>query len=183
MIKTLASSFCITRCYMFPVTEDDDSKRREGKKERVLHTRVPAVLEQELKRVASAWRVPVSNVVRALLADALDTIDVVGQKAEGELRGVAELLAAERNRLRAQVDGRAADLTPAPRAQAADPLAGAVGATPITLVHDTVCELTGAPLRAGSRAHLVLFEAPGRRIVVAENALPQVLTSTKETTP
>ena len=72
---------------------DEDEKK--SRKERVLHTRVPAVLEQELKRVANAWRVPVSNVVRALLEDALDTIDVVGAKAEGELREVAELLASE----------------------------------------------------------------------------------------
>ena len=63
---------------------DKDKKRSKQRKERVLHTRVPAVLEQELKRVATAWRVPVSNVVRALLEDALDTIDVVGAKAEDE---------------------------------------------------------------------------------------------------
>ena len=78
------------------MAEGDDKKdRREGRKERVLLTRVPAVLEQELKRVANAWRVPVSNVVRALLEDALDTLDVVGAKAEDELRGVAEKLASE----------------------------------------------------------------------------------------
>ncbi|MBW2684724.1 MAG: hypothetical protein JRE19_02265, partial [Deltaproteobacteria bacterium] len=57
---------------------DDKKERQGGRKERVLHTRVPAVLEKELKRVANAWRVPVSNVVRALLEDALDTLDVVG---------------------------------------------------------------------------------------------------------
>ena len=79
---------------------DDKKSRKDSRKERVLHTRVPAVLEQELKRVANAWRVPVSNLVRALLEDALDTIDVVGAKAEGELREVAQLLAAERHRFR-----------------------------------------------------------------------------------
>ncbi|UCF46962.1 MAG: hypothetical protein JSU89_07205, partial [Myxococcales bacterium] len=79
---------------------DDKKSRQEARKERVLHTRVPAILEQELKRVANAWRVPVSNVVRALLEDALDTLDVVGAKAEGELRGVAEMLASERHRIR-----------------------------------------------------------------------------------
>ncbi|MBW2159042.1 MAG: hypothetical protein JRH14_03620 [Deltaproteobacteria bacterium] len=52
---------------------DDKESRQDARKERVLHTRVPAILEQELKRVANAWRVPVSNVVRALLEDALDT--------------------------------------------------------------------------------------------------------------
>ncbi|MBW2508401.1 MAG: hypothetical protein JRE81_07215, partial [Deltaproteobacteria bacterium] len=87
---------------------DDDGKkeRRDGRKERVLHTRVPAVLEQELKRVANAWRVPVSNVVRALLEDALDTLDVVGAKAEDELREVAEKLASERQRIRQRSTGQ-----------------------------------------------------------------------------
>ena len=37
---------------------DDKKSPRDARKERVLHTRVPAVLEQELKRVANAWRVP-----------------------------------------------------------------------------------------------------------------------------
>ena len=36
---------------------------RSGKKERVLHTRVPEVLEEELKRLATNLRLPVSNVV------------------------------------------------------------------------------------------------------------------------
>ena len=55
---------------------DDSSKRR---KERVIHTRVPAVLEQELKRLADGLRVPVSNVVRTILEDAVDALDSVGE--------------------------------------------------------------------------------------------------------
>ncbi len=50
------------------------------RKERVLHTRVPAVLDQELRRLANSLRVPVSNVVRALLEDALHTVDDFGRK-------------------------------------------------------------------------------------------------------
>ena len=34
---------------------------KDAKKERVLHTRVPAVLERELKRFADNLRVPVSK--------------------------------------------------------------------------------------------------------------------------
>jgi hypothetical protein len=87
------------------VQADQDSARgaeRESadRKERVLHTRVPAVLEQELKRVADALRLPVSNLVRTILEDALSAVDHVGRRAEGELRGVAERLAHERDRLR-----------------------------------------------------------------------------------
>jgi len=169
------------------MTEEDGKKdRREGRKERVLHTRVPAVLEQELKRVANAWRVPVSNVVRALLEDALDTLDVVGAKAEDELRVVAEKLAAERQRIREKSTDHRGEEPPPPvttdPADPADPLAGAVGATPITLVHDAICGLTGAELPAGSEAFMVLFDDPRRKLITGRDALPQASTAKKEQT-
>jgi len=172
---------------------DDKKSRQDARKERVLHTRVPAVLEQELKRVANAWRVPVSNLVRALLEDALDTIDVVGAKAEGELREVAEMLASERNRIRRKSSERLGRIAGAPgQAEKAspfeegavprDPLEGAVGVTPITLVHDAVCGVTGEQLVAGSEAYMVLFHEPGRKLITGRNALPDPSTSTKEKT-
>ena len=54
--------------------EKDDRDEAAPKKERVLHTRVPAVLEEELKRLATALRMPVSNLVRAVLEDAVDAV-------------------------------------------------------------------------------------------------------------
>ena len=169
---------------------DDKESRQDARKERVLHTRVPAVLEQELKRVANAWRVPVSNVVRALLEDALDTLDVVGAKAEGELREVVELLASERNRFRrkssehlSKISGAEAADSPEPveePASQADPLEGAVGVTPITLVHDAVCGATGETLPAGSEAYMVLFDDPGRKLIMGKDALPQASTPNQE---
>ena len=172
--------------------EDKKKSRKAGRKERVLHTRVPAVLEQELKRVANAWRVPVSNVVRALLEDALDTIDVVGAKAEGELREVAELLASERHRFRRKSSEQlskipgvreplpdAVEAAPVPES-ALDPLAGAVGVTPIILVHDAVCGVTGATLAAGAEAYMVLFEEPGRQLITGRDVLPRASTPNEE---
>lgn len=160
--------------------KDAKKERREGRKERVLHTRVPAVLEQELKRVANAWRVPVSNVVRALLEDALDTIDVVGAKAEDELRVVAEKLAAERQRFRQKSTEQLSDAPPPMKSEPSDPLQGAVGATAITLVHDAVCGLTGAELPAGSEAFMVLFDDPRRKLITGRDALPRASTPNQE---
>jgi hypothetical protein len=160
--------------------EDDPKDRREGRKERVLHTRVPAVLEQELKRVANAWRVPVSNVVRALLEDALDTIDIVGAKAEDELRGVAEKLASERHRIRQKSTAERSEPPTSSEPPPTDPLEGAVGVTPITLVHDAVCGVTGRTLPAGSEAYMVLFEDPRRQLITGRDALPQASTSNQE---
>ena len=59
-----------------PATETADAApapeaAESNKKERVLHTRIPAVLETELKRLAGSLRVPVSNLVRTI-PDAVD---------------------------------------------------------------------------------------------------------------
>ena len=62
------------------------------KHERVIHTRVPAVLEEELRRFADNLRVPVSNLIRTILEDALAVADQAGHRVERELRsGVAQL--------------------------------------------------------------------------------------------
>ena len=134
---------------------DDKKSRQDARKERVLHTRVPAVLEQELKRVANAWRVPVSNVVRALLEDALDTLEHLSKSSDAP--DPAEELASP-----------------------AAPLEGAVGVTPITLVHDAVCGVTGEKLPAGSEAYMVLFDDPGRKLITGRDALPQASTPNQE---
>ena len=177
--------------------EDEKKSPKGGRKERVLHTRVPAVLEQELKRVANAWRVPVSNVVRALQRTCSPdrrrrTIDVVGAKAEGELREVAKLLASERHRFRRKSSEQLSKIpgTPEPLSDAveaapapepgSDPLAGAVGVTPIILVHDAVCGVTGATLAAGSEAYMVLFEEPGRQLITGRGVLPRASTPNEE---
>jgi len=135
------------------------------KKDRVLHTRVPEVLEQELKRLAKSLRVPVSNVVRVILEDAVDTVDVVGQRAEGELRGVAERLSRERDRMRARrrrgsVDGEPEE----PEDEAPDgprpPLEGVIGA---------VC---AEPLAKGDEAFLGIREGGRSRVIVSKGCLP-----------
>lgn len=79
-------------------TSHDKSDSRQ-RKERVLHTRIPTVLEEELKNLAENLRVPVSNLVRTILQDALRAAEEVGRAAEGELRDAANRLAAERERL------------------------------------------------------------------------------------
>ncbi len=156
----------------------DDEPRDEHKKERVLHTRVPAVLEQELKRLAKNLRVPVSNVVRAILEDAVDTVDVVGKKAEGELRGVAERLSRERGRLRTRATGREPEAADEPEAgePAAEhtgaPLEGVVGFQPLLLAREEKCVVCGQGLAAGDEAFLGVREGRGPRVIVGRECLP-----------
>jgi len=131
------------------------------------------VLEQELKRLAESLRIPVSNVVRTILEDALD---VAGRKAEGEIRGVAERLAEERRRLREPLATRRDEPATSPVADVASRssvIAGAVGFTPMVLANDAVCAVTGASLPAGSQAYFVLFTEPGRTAIVGPDVPPK----------
>ena len=74
-----------------------------AKKERVLHTRVPAVLERELKRFADNLRVPVSNLVRTILEDALSVADAATENVEERLKKAAHQLEVEREKLKKKV--------------------------------------------------------------------------------
>lgn len=165
---------------------DEGSRRRSREaapKERVLHTRVPAVLEQELKRLAHSLRVPVSNVVRAILEDAIDAVDSVGERTENELLGFVQRLARQRDELRSRVRARAAqadaeateEADPAPPpdegrstcpARAPELLDGIYGYQPLVLAADTACSICGRVLPAGSDAHRALFDDPTKRVFV-----------------
>ncbi|MBN8612410.1 MAG: hypothetical protein J0L92_17590 [Deltaproteobacteria bacterium] len=85
-----------------PKNDDVKGDEREDapRKERVLHTRVPAVLEDELKRLATNLKMPVSNVVRAILEDAIEAVEVVGVRAEDELKGFVTKLSEQRAAIR-----------------------------------------------------------------------------------
>src|SRR4029079_11218262 len=91
--------------------EDEPDSEEKGeraedqstKKERVLHTRVPAVLERELKRFADNLRIPVSNLVRTILEDAVNVADAAGDKVEEGLKSAVHKLEHERERLKAKV--------------------------------------------------------------------------------
>jgi hypothetical protein len=72
----------------------------------VIHTRVPALLEEELKRFADDLRVPVSNLIRTILEDALTAADQAGERVERELRAGAARLAHGRESLRRKLSGR-----------------------------------------------------------------------------
>ena len=86
----------------------------------------------------------------------------------------------ERHRIREKSTGHPSEEPPPTKVDSADPLAGAVGATPITLVHDSVCGISGAELPAGSEALMVLFEDPRRKLITGRNALPQASTPNEE---
>lgn len=143
-----------------PVEEQDV---REDKKERVLHTRVPAVLEAELKRFAQNLRVPVSNLVRTILEDALEVADAAGDRVEERLRKAATQLQVERERLRKKIKP--------------DPLGDVYAFQGVTLAQPAQCAKCDRTLEAGDHAHLGLVDPASAsgdaRIFVCDACLPK----------
>ncbi len=161
--------------------EKQDKDDAAPKKERVLHTRVPAVLEEELKRLATALRMPVSNLVRAVLEDAVDAVEVVGERAEGELKGIVNRIHEKRETLRGAVQTSArahsaqANKTAEPvTVEEAEPvcpptaseLDGIVGVQRLTLIADSKCTVCGRALARGTEACRGVRDEPGPKLLL-----------------
>lgn len=139
-----------------------DDAEASGKKERVLHTRVPAVLERELKRFAENLRTPVSNLVRAILEDAVSAADAAGESVEGRLKRAAQQIEKEREKLKRRIQP--------------DELSSVFAYQPLTLAQPASCAKCAREMARGERAHLGLTESPPRspaeRIFVCDGCLP-----------
>lgn len=134
------------------------------RKERVLHTRVPAVLERELKRFADNLRVPVSNLVRVILEDAVQAADAAGESVEGRLKRAAQQLGREREKLKKRV------------LPDQHQFEGVYAFQPVTLAQPATCAKCDRALARGEHAQLGLTEAPPKapneRIFVCDACLP-----------
>jgi hypothetical protein len=82
------------------------AKSPQARKARVIHTRVPVTLERQLKRFAERMRVPVSNLIRNILEDALAVAETASANVERELRSGAARLAEGRKALRRKLRAR-----------------------------------------------------------------------------
>ncbi|MEO8877238.1 MAG: hypothetical protein ABI461_16710 [Polyangiaceae bacterium] len=144
--------------------EAESRDKDDEKKERVLHTRVPAVLEQELKRFAENLRVPVSNLVRTILEDALEVADVATENVEGRLKKAAGALEKERQKLRKKV--------------LFDPLKDVFAFQSVTLAQGASCAKCRREMPAGTHAHMGLVDpqptkSRAARIFVCDTCLPK----------
>src|SRR5262249_37215667 len=137
------------------------SPESSARKERVLHTRVPAVLERELKRFAENLRIPVSNLVRAILEDAVSVADAATESVETRLKRAAQQLGSERERLKSRIK--------------TDPLADVIAFQAVTLAQSATCAKCLRDLAVGEAAHLCLVDspAPGPRLFVCAGCLPK----------
>ncbi len=134
------------------------------RKERVIHTRVPAVLELELKRFAENLRIPVSNLIRTILEDAVSVADIASETVENRLRFAVQHLEFERERLRKRVQ--------------LDPLAHVFAFQPVTLAKPAECAKCKCKLLSGEKAHFGLSDPDVQRtgnnkLFVCEKCLPK----------
>lgn len=141
-----------------PASADDADKSE--RKERVLHTRVPAVLEAELKSVARALRVPVSNLVRTILEDAVAIADRASSQVGERLEAAARSVEQERARLRARIER-------------ADPLGDVLAYQPVVVAAANRCARCEAPLEPGDTASLAIRDKPGPAAFVCAACLPK----------
>jgi hypothetical protein len=130
-----------------------------ARKERVLHTRIPAVLEAELKRLAGSLRVPVSNLVRTILEDALAVADRATAVVEGELQAAARRASDQREALK--------------KLHRKSLLEDVIGYQPLVVTQETLCTGCGADLRRGTQAWLGIRDTPGPRVIACDACLPK----------
>lgn len=139
---------------------DGDAPPDSPRKERVLHTRVPAVLEEELKRFAKNLRVPVSNVVRAILEDALKMADRATGSVEDRLKDVVAVVHSERENLQSKL-------------KKLDPLDDVLAFQPLVIAVPTECTACQSSLRRGESGWLGMTTDPNRRVIVCGTCLPK----------
>jgi hypothetical protein len=128
--------------------DDDDDER--DKKERVIHTRVPAHLDETIKKRANGLGLSVSNLVRNVLSNTFGLVDTV--------------IADGTNIARA---ARGEDVKPtppiaiAPVSTAAEPMV--LGWQEAKLALNAVCARCNAILPKGTQAAIAITDRPGAR--------------------
>ncbi len=116
-------------------------KEPKQRKERVIHTRVPESLDEEIRKRAAGLGISVSNLVRNVLKNAMDLVDDVITDSASVARSVSR--------------------EPAPPAPspAADP-GRTLGWQPLVLQLNAICSRCNAIMPKGTDAALAVTERP-----------------------
>ena len=147
---------------------------RNARKERVLHTRIPAALDHEIKRVADALRVPVSNLVRQILED---SVEFVGS-ARAAVNQIQDEVGHDRAHLRerwARYRELFAQLGAVTRRH------GSVyGWQPLIMSVRGSCAVCAVALDAGATAYVGVSDEPAKRVFRCEHCVPRGVAPKKE---
>jgi hypothetical protein len=132
------------------------SQNKDDRKERVIHTRVPESLDDEIKRRAGRLGLSVSNLVRNVLQNAFGLVEDI-------VHDSAEIARSARN--------DAASF----RAQAAPPATARVLAWQVAVLNvNAVCERCNAILAKGSEAAIGVVDGSGARPIRCKTCLKEV---------
>lgn len=142
-----------------PPPSEEAAEEGEPKKEKVLHTRIPAVLEGELKAAARALRIPVSNLVRTILEDAVSIADRASERVEDRLSRAAKTVHDERGKLRSKVERK-------------PNLDDVVAYQPVVMAKASDCAKCGAALAEGDKVGLAVGEVPSAPRFVCAACMP-----------
>ena len=146
-------------------TPDEQAAR----KERVLHTRIPESLDEAIRSAASELGMSVSNLVRNVLANALEVVEVATMHMPARAAAAAAAMRKE-----ARSTGSRASSEPAASAASAPSVAPAPPAGPAvvlgwqeaTLNLNAICDRCNAILPRGTRASISIPEpASAPRVV------------------
>jgi hypothetical protein len=129
------------------------------RKERVIHTRVPESLDDEIKRRATDLGLSVSNLVRNVLQHAFVLVDDI-------VHDSAEIARSAR--------GAKAAFSGAPKARAADPPSPVVGWHLALLNINGVCDVCNTVLSKGTRAGIGVLAGPGPIPFRCQNCLNEL---------
>ena len=161
---------CITQCIQcvltavyIVITDRVVAKDDDKRKERVIHARIPASLEAEIKRMADKLRIPVSNLVRNILADTVTMVEGVQQNVDETLHG----LRARLGRLETKVEKAAAPSEPD------SPLDRVFGWQELLMNQPAQCARCDKALAAGSRAFFGMTGNPNDRVFCCPECVKQ----------
>ena len=142
-----------------------------GIKERVLHARIPESLDEAIRSAASELGMSVSNLVRNVLANALEVVEVATMYMPARAAAAAASMRKEAARAAERAAGAASEPAGAAAAGVAAPAAPAaapvvLGWQDATLNLNAVCERCNAILPRGTRAAISIPEpASAPRVV------------------
>ena len=137
--------------------------------------------------MADALRVPVSNVVRTVLEDALEAVEMFDQsELELEFRRNAQWARRWRERYSRrwrerskdepqQAAGPDDDSAPSPAEDdlsVDDVMDGILGYQALVLARDTECAGCGVHMVRGEGGHLGIRDEPGPRVIICDACLP-----------
>ncbi|MCC6847693.1 MAG: hypothetical protein IT294_04265 [Deltaproteobacteria bacterium] len=137
-------------------------EQRDERKERVLHTRVPPSLDDQLKQRARTLGMSVSTIVRHVLLNTFGLVeDIVADSTNAALALGGQEPLGRRPRVRAAERDAAAE--------------GVVlGWQEVLLNVNAVCDRCNAVLRKGRRAAIAVRERPGPRVFLCRKCLARV---------